>query len=144
MPNEKSSTAKIFWILSSVVIFIAVEIFLGGFVGPIISGRLISHVLYIKIELLLMLGSYFLGGLIVGLISPGVRIFEPAVGAALAVLLTFAYSFFTPYHFYGFATNRALIGAGIAFALALLGADCGERIAARLGNRASKDYIERS
>jgi hypothetical protein len=139
--SEKTSTSKVLWIIISMVIFIVVELFLGGFVGPLISGRFIGHIFFIKIEMILMLGSYFFGGLLVGLISPGIRIFEPAIGAALAVFFTFAYSFFTPHRFYGFAMDRVLFGALIAFGLALLGADVGERIAARLGNRTSKDYI---
>ena len=142
MQNEKTSTAKVIWIIISMVIFIVVEVVLGGFVGPLIRGRFVGQIFFIKIEIILMLVSYFFGGLIVGLISPGIRIFEPAVGAALAVFLTFAYSFCTPYRFYGFSIGRALIGALIAFGLAMLGADCGERLAAHLGNRASKDYTE--
>jgi hypothetical protein len=128
------------WIIISLVIFIAIELFLGGFVGPLISGRFIGHVFFMKIEMILMLISYFFGGLIVGLISPDIRIVEPAVGAGLAVFFTCAYSFFTPVRFYGFSIDRVLLGAIIAFVLALVGADLGERIAARLGNRASKNY----
>jgi hypothetical protein len=143
MQNEKQSTHTILWIIISMVIFLVVEVVLGGFIGPLISGRFLSHPFFIRLELILMLASYFFGGLIVGLISPSVRILEPAIGAALAVVFTFAYSFFTPLRFYGFSCDRALIGAIIAFLLALAGADIGERIAARLGNRASQDYIER-
>ena len=130
----------ILWIVISMVIFIAVELFLGGFVGPLISGRFVSHIFFIKIEMLLMLGSYFFGGLIVGLISPDIRILEPGIGAALAVFFTWTYSFFTPHRFYGFAAGRVLFGSIIAFVLALVGADLGERLAARLGNRESRDY----
>jgi hypothetical protein len=126
------------------VIFIAVELLLGGVVGRLIAGRFVGHVFRIKIEVILMLVSYFVGGLFVGLFSPNVRILEPAIGASLAVLFTFVYSFFTPVRFFGFSINRLLIGGIIAFVLALIGADFGERIAARFGNRASGDYLKRS
>jgi hypothetical protein len=122
------------------IAFIAIEIFLAGFIGPLLSGRFVGHIFFLKIEIFLMLFSYFLGGLLVGLFSPGIRIFEPAVGAALAVFFTCAYSFFTPHRFYGFRFGQMSIGAIIAFVLALLGADLGERLAARLGNRRSQDY----
>jgi hypothetical protein len=140
MNTERSSPRKVLWIIISMIAFLAVELFLGGFIGPLISGRFVGHIFFLKIEVFLMLISYFAGGLIIGLISPGIRIFEPAVGAALAVFLTCAYSFFTPHRFYGFSFGRMSIGAGIAFVLALLGADLGERLAARLGNRQSQDY----
>lgn len=142
MASEKKSTRKIVWIIISMVIFIAVELFLGGFVGPLIEGRFVSRIMYLKLTTFLMLASYFIGGLLVGFISPGIRILEPAIGAGLAVFFTWAYSFFTPHRFYGFSTSRVLIGSIIAFVLALVGADLGERIAARFGNRASKDYVK--
>ena len=91
----------------------------------------------------MMLVSYFLGGMFIGLISPGIRIFEPAVGAFLAVLFTFIYSFFTPHRFFGFAINRLMIGGIIAFVLALVGADLGEKLAARFGNHTSQNYMNR-
>lgn len=143
MTDEKRKKLSWAWVIISLVAFIAVEIFLGGIIGPIISGRFVSHVFRIKIELILMLGSYLLGGLLVGLFSPGIRVLEPAIGAFLAVLATFIYSFFTPYRFFGFSSNRLIIGGIIAFVLALLGADLGERIAARLGVRTSQNYANR-
>ena len=125
------------------VIFIAIELLLGGIVAQLISGRFVGRVAQVRFEMLLMLASYFFGGVLVGLISPGVRTLEPAVGAFLAVLITFIYAFFTPHRLFAFSTNRILIGGIIAFLLALLGADLGERIAARFGNRSSKDYLKR-
>ena len=140
MNTESSSPRKILWIVISMIVFLAVEVVLGGFIGPLLRGRFVGHIFFLKIEVFLMLISYFFGGLVVGLISPGIRIFEPAVGAALAVFFTCAYSFFTPHRFYGFSFGRMSVGAIIAFVLALLGADLGERLAARLGNRRSQDY----
>ena len=45
--------------------------------------------------------------------------------------------------FYGFSLTRMIVGGGIAFVLALIGADLGERIAAKLGNRESKYYASK-
>ena len=147
MGYDKTSHSKKLswmWIIMSMVIFLAIELLLGGVAGRLIAGRFVGHVFWIKIEVILMLVSYFIGGMLVGLVSSGIRIFEPAVGAFFAVLFTFIYSFFTPHRFFGFSINRLVIGGIIAFVLALIGADLGERIAARFGNRASRQYIKRS
>ncbi len=129
------------WIFISFFIFIGLEILLGGVAGRILAGKFVSHVLHFKIELILILVSYFLGGLIIGFASPNIRILEPALGAFFAVFFTFLYSFFTPLRFFGFSLSRILIGGVIAFLLALFGADLGERAAARIGNSKSKRYI---
>jgi len=130
------------WALASMGIFLAVELLLGGVAGSLVAGRFIGHVGALKLELLLILLSYFVGGVFIGLISPKVRILEPAAGAAGAVCFTFLITFFTPVRFFGFALGRAAIGGGIAFVLAMAGAKMGERFAARLGNRASKRFVD--
>ncbi|MBI5623551.1 MAG: hypothetical protein HY924_07225 [Elusimicrobia bacterium] len=115
------------WIAVSFVIFIAVEVLLGAALGKLLMGGFLSHVTRLKIELILIMLSYFVGGYVVGFFSPAVRIWEPALGAALAVCFTFLIGFFTPLCFFGFAVKKALLGAGIAFLLALAGAKLGER-----------------
>lgn len=140
MSKKQSSAYSPLWVVLSLIIFVAIELLLGGVLGPLLAGRFISHQLSLKLQMFLMLGSYFFGGLLIGLISPGIRVLEPAIGAALAVIFTWVYSFFTPIRYYGFSLTRMLIGGGIAFVLALIGADLGERIAAKLGNKQSKYY----
>ncbi len=140
MSQKQPSAYSPLWVVLSLIIFVAIELLLGGVLGPMLVGRFISHQLSLKLQMFLMLGSYFFGGLLIGLISPGIRVLEPAVGAALAVIFTWVYSFFTPIRYYGFSLTRMLIGGGIAFVLALIGADLGERVAAKLGNKQSKYY----
>ncbi|MFC1678765.1 arsenate reductase ArsC [Elusimicrobiota bacterium] len=132
------------WVAASLAIFIGVELLLGGVIGRLVAGRFLGHVGALKLEVIMILLSYFLGGLVIGLMSPRVRILEPAIGAALAVVFTFLITFFTPLVFFRFSMGKAMIGGGIAFVLALAGARIGERFAARIGNRASKDYVDRS
>lgn len=116
------------WVVVNVFVFLATEVVPGGVLGPILSGRFVGHVLSLKLELLLMLTSYFFGGFLIGLLSPRVRILEPAIGAALAVVFTWTYSFFTPNMFYGFRFDRVVIGSLIAFGLAMAGAVWGESV----------------
>jgi len=138
--NETFFSKK--WVLFSLIIYLAIEIILGGYVSQLLSGTFVSRFFIMKIELLLMLISYFIGGFLIGLISPTVRIFEPAVGAFLAVAFTFLYGMFTPLRFFGFSLSKILIGGGIAFVLALVGAEFGEKLAARLGNKKSQNFIK--
>ena len=121
------------WVIASTAIFVAVELFLGGLIGNIVVGTVMSLNLRVMLQGLLNLLSFFIGGFIIGLISPGIRIWEPAVGAFLSVSLMLCLSFFTPYSFIQFSLTKMLIGGGIAFFLALAGARMGEKVA---GNRA--------
>lgn len=139
--NNTSFSKK--WVFISLIIYLAIEIFLGGYVAQLLSGTFVSRFFIMKIELLLMLVGYFIGGFLIGLISPGVRVFEPAFAAFLAVAFTFLYGFFTPLRFFGFSLTKILIGGGIAFVLALIGAKFGEKLAAKLGNKSSQDFINK-
>lgn len=118
--------------LLSMLIFIVTEIVLGIWIGKVVAGRYTSISLGFMVKGLLNLVSYFVGGFTIGLISPGLRIYEPAAGAFLCVALMLAVSLFTPYRFIQFSMTKMLIGGGIAFCLALAGARLGERVS---GNR---------
>ena len=109
-------------------IFIGFELVLGGLVGQVVMGRYMSHSLRFLLQGALNLASYFIGGVVIGVISPGLRIQEPAVGAFLSVALMLSLSLFTPYSFIRFSLFKLLIGGGIAFILALTGAKLGERL----------------
>ncbi len=115
------------WVLLSMAIFIATEIVLGAVVGGFVSGYA-SINFRILVQGLLNLFSYLAGGFVVGLVSPGKRIREPAVGAFLCVALTLLVAFLTPIRFLRFSTLRLIIGGLIAYALALAGAKIGEKL----------------
>lgn len=122
------------WTVVSIVLFCAVEIFLGGFVGPVLVGAFVSQALYLKLQMLLMLGSYYVGGILVGILSPRVRLVEPAVGAFVSVGVVFLMSFFLPYTWLRFEPGKMLVGGGIAFVLALAGAYTGESWMGNVGD----------
>ena len=110
------------------VVFIGVELLLGGIVGELVVGRFMSLGLRFMLQGSLYLAGFFAGGLIVGLVSPGLRIREPAAGAFISVALMLALSIFTPYSFIRFSLFKMIVGGAIAFCLALTGARIGEKL----------------
>jgi hypothetical protein len=114
------------------VVFTAIELLLGGVVGDVVGGKFTSLSLRFALQGMLHLTSYFLGGIFIGIISPRVRIDEPAAGAFLSVALMLTLALFTPYSFIQFSLTKLVIGGAIAFALALAGARLGEKLTGRI------------
>ena len=128
------------WVWMSFAFFTIVEVTMGGFVAPMLAQRFMSHIAILRLEVLIILISYFAGAFAIGLISPAVRVIEPAAGAAISALLPFLIGIFSPVRFFHLDGTRPWIAAAIAFFVAMAGADAGERLAARLGNSASRGY----
>jgi len=116
------------WMLASMAIFIGIELLLGGIVGQIVVGRFMSLSLRFMLQGLLNVVSFFIGGFIIGVISPGLRVREPATGAFLSVAFMLILSIFTPYSFIRFSLAKMIIGGVVAFCLALTGAKIGEKV----------------
>lgn len=114
------------WTILSLVLFLAIELFIGTWLGPFITHGYVSPMFHLQVQMALHLVSLYLGGLVVGVVSPGRRLMEPAVGAFCSVLITFLMSFFMPNWFLRFDVTKVLVGGGIGFGLALLGAWHGE------------------
>lgn len=117
------------WTFISMVTFMVVELVLGGWLGPYVAGRYKSMNLAFMLQGSLHLVSYFMGGMLIGLFSPGIRVLEPAVGAFGSIVLVLVLTVFTPYQFIGMSLGKLLVGGGIAFFLALMGARVGEKLA---------------
>lgn len=123
------------WVIASVIIYTVMETAIAVFLAPaIFAGRLGSPMLQMRLQMIMHLASFYVGGVAVGVISPGVRLTEPAVGAFLSVGIVFCMSFFLPHSFMHWDMSKILIGGGIAFTLGLAGAWTGERI---MGNVSS-------
>ena len=116
------------WIVASIAIFMVLELLLGGLMADVLAGRSTSHMLQLRLELGLSLLSFLVGGFLVGILSPGPRLVEPAVGAAATVVFTFLISFFTPVAFLQASGDRILIGGVMGFLVALFGAHLGEKL----------------
>lgn len=143
--KESIQTLKKFswgWMLSSLVVFIFAEIAIAGLFEANLFVSFIPHSFRYLVEVVSFALSFLIGGLVVGLISPSVRVLEPAIAAFISVILLLSSGgFFTPNGFANFSIMKMLVGGSIASALAAYGAILGEKIEAMLGNKASKEYI---
>jgi hypothetical protein len=126
--SRRSRPFSTTWVVVSLVVFFVVELILGGLLHELVVKRYLSQMLHLRLQVVLSLVSYAIGGFIVGVISPGKRILEPAVGAALSVVLTLIISWFLPWRFAGFGWNKLLLGAGLAFVIGLASARAGEQL----------------
>lgn len=124
--EERSFSYK--WMILSMITFIGIELVLGGVVGEWVMGRYLSHSLLFLLQGVLNLASYFIGGLIIGAVSPGLRMREPAAGAFGSVALMLGLTLFTPYSFIQFSLTKLVIGGIIACFLAYAGAELGEKL----------------
>jgi hypothetical protein len=138
VPSQPFSTA---WTFVSVVLFLAVELVIGTWLAPLIVGAYVSPMFHMEVQMIMHLGSFYLGGVLVGLISPGIRMKEPAIGAFISVLVVFLMTFFMPGAFFNFQGSKVLIGGGLAFVLALIGAYSGEKF---MGNVEANDPAART
>jgi stress response protein SCP2 len=129
------------WMLSSLVVFIIAEIAIAGLFQTNLFWSFIPQSFRYLVEIVSFALSFLLGGIIVGLVSPSIRVLEPAIAAFFSVIILLSNGFFTPHGFADFSLIKMLIGGSIAFALAMSGARLGETIAAKMGNRSSQDYI---
>lgn len=123
---------SIAWTVVSVFVFLGVELLLGTWLGPYAIGKYVSPMFHLELQMLMHLVSFYLGGVVVGVLSPGVRLKEPAVGAFASVMIVFITSFFMPNWMVRFEFKKVLIGGGIAFVLALVGAWTGEKLMGNL------------
>ncbi len=71
--------------------------------------------------------TYYLGGFIVGVVSPKVRVMEPAVGAVLAMILVHSVGMWMPVSFIHFNVGKVVVMGILVFCLAWAGAVHGEK-----------------
>lgn len=116
------------WLWGSVGIFVLTQLVLAFLVGDLLLGARIPHGLQQMVQGFLMLLSYFVGGFLIGVISPKIRVIEPALGAFASIFLVVIFSFLMPNNYVYFEWLRLLIGGVVAFGLAMYGAVLGERL----------------
>lgn len=115
------------WILLSIAVFLIVQLLLSavfGLFGILTLG--IGFLLFVIIKPV----TFFAGGFVSGLVSRGVTILEPALGAALMTLLggIFDARWLLPHRL-----SWTIGSSVVAFAVALVGATLGERAQGTIG-----------
>ena len=129
MATDKDFSTR--WFVMSIGIFLFTEIALGILAGNLLQGYTTQMVHY-RIQVILHLTSFLLGGFVVGAISPGIRITEPALAAFCSVGLTMIFAWFVPQIFLRLELSKLFLGGGLAFVLAFSGAMAGEKF---VGNK---------
>lgn len=116
------------WMVIGIVLYTAMEMAIALVLAPaVFAGRLSSHMLQWRLQMVMHLGSFYLGGLLLGLITPGLRLLEPAAAAFVSVAMVFLMSFFTPSIMMQWNVSKLLVGGSIAAVIALTGAYTGEK-----------------
>lgn len=108
--------------------FIVAEVVIGGFLGELIAGRMLSINTGFLMQGLLNLAGFVLGGFVIGVVSPGRRIVEPAVAGFATMLLIAVLTIFVPFRFMGYTGSSLLLAGAMAGALGAGGAYLGERL----------------
>lgn len=117
------------WILLSIGVFLIVQLLLSavfGLFGILTFG--IGFALFIIVKPV----TYFAGGFFSGLLSRGITILEPALGAAI---IAFLGGFFDARWLLPHRLSWTIGSSIVAFLVALVGAYIGERAQGTVGNR---------
>ncbi len=122
MKTDKFQAFSFTWVWLSLGSFLVAQNILLLF--PFFSRTMHGSLL---IEVLINVITYFLGAFMVGVVSPKVRIMEPAVAAVIAVLLVHLSGLWTPYNYMPFNLGKAVILSVIVFCIAWAGAVYGEK-----------------
>lgn len=122
MKTDKFQSFSFTWVWLSLGSFLVAQNILLLF--PFFSRTMHGSLL---IEVLINVITYFLGAFMIGVVSPKVRIMEPAVAAVIAVLLVHAAGLWGPYSFMRFSIGKAVILGGLVFCIAWAGAVYGEK-----------------
>lgn len=112
--------------------FIAAELVVGGLLGELIFGRMLSINTSFLLQGLLNMAGFVIGGFAIGVLSPGRRILEPAAGAAATLVLIAITALFVPYRYLGYANSSLVVASLLAAALAAGGAYTGEKLTGNL------------
>lgn len=121
------------WVGISFAVFLVFEVILGTALLSMGGNSAMWFAsLYAKFEVFLQAGSFFLGGLLIGLISRDVRILEPCIGAVLSASLVLISPSFMPGVQQSSGTIKIVFLFGSALVLSFLGARTGERFTKKI------------
>lgn len=116
------------WVFGSMFIFVVLEVILGEGLANLLQGRVLSHGTGLLLRNGLQLVAFFGGGMLIGVVSPRIRLLEPALGAVGCIVLIVVMTWMTPLRFYGFGGVRLFAACVVSFLVAIAGAWIGERL----------------
>ncbi len=133
MSSPAGSNAKVQpfawrWVFASMMLFIALELALGEGMAHLLAGRVLSDGTSLLMRNGLQLAAFFTGGAIIGVVSPKLRLLEPALGAVGCMVLIVVMTWMTPIRFYGYGGVKLFAACVVSFGVALAGAWIGERV----------------
>lgn len=134
-PADVSSKIQPFawrWVFGSMVLFVVLELILGEGMAHLLSGRVLSDGTHLLLRNGLQLAAFFTGGAVIGVVSPKLRLIEPALGAVGCMGLIVVMTWMTPLRFYGFGGVKLFAACAVSFVVALAGAWIGERVMGNL------------
>ena len=120
------------WAFASMVLFVALELVMGEGMSHLLAGRTLSDGTHLLLRNGLQLAAFFSGGVIIGVVSPKLRLLEPALGAVGCIGLIVVMTWMTPLRFYGFGGVKLFAACAVSFVVALAGAWVGERVTGNL------------
>lgn len=126
------------WVVLSIVAFIGAELAIGGLVGELVLGRMVSINTSFLLQGLLNLSGFVVGGFIIGVVSPGRRIVEAAAAGAATMALISVMAVFVPFRYIGYSQGSFVLAALLAAAIGAAGAYGGERITGNVGKLGSR------
>ncbi|MFN8607250.1 MAG: hypothetical protein U0931_06945 [Vulcanimicrobiota bacterium] len=116
------------WVWASFVGFLVFQVLLSRFATPYVTqGYQTAHFRFL-VEGAINLSAYYLGGFLIGFISPKVRLMEPAAAAFMAMFAALSVGWFTPSVWYQFGLAKFALGGLAAASMAYGGAFSAERL----------------
>lgn len=120
------------WVFTSMFLFLALELVLGEGMTHLLEGRTLSDGTALLMRNGLQIAAFFIGGAVIGIVSPKLRLLEPALGAVGCMGLVVVMTWMTPLQFYGYSGLKLLAACVVSFTVALAGAWIGERLTGNL------------
>lgn len=115
------------WVWVSLGSFVLAQFLLHGLILKAAS----AHGMFL-LEALIDIFTYVLGGFMVGVVSPRVRVLEPAAGAVIALVLTLHVGMWMPFSFFSTGLVKTVVMSLVVAFCAYEGAVLGEKVTRQL------------
>lgn len=126
--NKRRAPFSWGWVWASFIGFLVFQVLLSRFATPYVTqGYQTEHFRFL-VEGGINLSAYYLGGFLIGFVSPKVRTLEPATAAFFAMFTALSVGWFSPSIWLRFGMAKFILGGLVAASLAYGGAFSAERL----------------